>query len=94
MIQYTPRPIDTNHILLPTELHPLIEKLAENNHEEWSHRRMKDGWVYGAQRCDEKKHHPCLIPYEELPESEKEYDRISALATVKLLLVLGYKITS
>jgi len=94
MSQYTPQPIDTSHIKLPAELQPLIEMLAENTHEEWSHNRMKSGWVYGSQRCDVKKEHPCLIPYHELSESEKEYDRISAIATVKLLLVLGYRISS
>ena len=92
MSEYYPTPINTDHILLPLDLQPLIEELAKNTHEEWSLNRVKEGWTYGASRCDEKKHHPCLIAYEELPESEKEYDRISAISTIKLLIALGYKI--
>ena len=37
--------------------------------------RTKDGWTHGAQRDDEQKHHPCLIPYADLSETEREYDR-------------------
>ncbi len=42
--------------------------------------------------CDFLKEHPCLVPYEELPESEKEYDRNAALQTLKAIVALGYGI--
>jgi len=48
---------------------------------------LRDGWTY-----DEAKKHPCLVPYEQLPESEKAYDRDTALETLKLILALGFKI--
>lgn len=89
---YNPKPVDTSNVTLPNELLDLTEKIAENVHENWSVGRISEGWVYGVTRDDEKKTTPCLIPYAELPESEKEYDRITALQTLKLIVALGYKI--
>ena len=89
---YTPNPIDTTNIKLPEELLALTEKIAENVHENWSVGRISQGWTYGEKRDDIKKETPCLVPYSELPESEKEYDRNTALETLKLRVALGYKI--
>jgi len=89
---YKPNPIDTSDIVLSEEILALAEKLAENTHEVWATGRINDGWTYGEQRDDSKKKHPCLIPYDELPESEKEYDRATALETLKLIIKLGYEI--
>ena len=90
---YTPKPIDTSDVVLPPELLELTEKMAANSHDIWAAQRIKDGWTYGKTRDDNLKHHPCLIPYDELPESEKEYDRSMALETIKLLVKLGYTVT-
>jgi ryanodine receptor 2 len=90
---YTPKPIDTSDIILPDDILELCEKLSENTHEVWSENRIKDGWTYGEKRDDVKKHHPCLIPYEELSETEKDYDRNTSQQTLKLIIKLGYKIT-
>ena len=89
---YKPNPINTSDIALPNDLIELTEKIAENVHEVWSQNRIKDGWKYGKVRNDERKETPCLIPYNELPESEKEYDRNTALETLKLIIKLGYDI--
>lgn len=89
---YIPQPIDTKDIVLPEELQKLAEDIAKNVHEVWSVGRMKDGWTYGEQRDDALKHHPCLVPYEALSESEKEYDRHTSLETLKLIVKLGFKI--
>lgn len=89
---YIPNPIDTSTINLPTDLLELTEKIAENVHEVWSQNRIKDGWKYGEVRNDARKETPCLVPYNELPESEKEYDRNTALETLKLIIKLGYDI--
>ena len=90
---YTPRPIDTSEIELSNEIKELSELLAKNTHEVWSAGRIRDGWTYGEQRDDSKKHHPCLIPYEQLSDSEKAYDRNTSLETLKLIVKLGYKIS-
>ena len=92
-MKYTPKPIDTSDIVLTEDILELSELIAKNTHEVWSENRMADGWTYGAERNDQKKHHPCLIPYEDLPESEKEYDRATSMQTLKLIMKLGYKIT-
>jgi ryanodine receptor 2 len=90
---YTPQPVDTSDVRLPAELDELVEKIAKNVHEVWAQSRMEQGWTYGEERNDELKHHPCLVPYEELPEIEKDYDRDTALGTLKLICKFGFKIT-
>lgn len=89
---YIPKPIDTSGVTLSEELLALTEKLAENTHDVWAQGRQTQGWTYGETRDDEKKETPCMLPYAELPESEKEYDRNTALETLKLILKLGYRI--
>ena len=90
---YTPKPIDTTSVSLSDDMIELCEKLAENVHDVWAIGRINEGWTYGDKRNDELKQTPCLLPYNELPESEKEYDRNTALATIKAIIALGYKIT-
>ena len=90
---YVPQPMDTSDIQLPEELNVLIEQMAKNVHEVWALSRIKQGWRYGNERSDALKQHPCLIPYEELPEVEKAYDRDTALETLKLISKLGFKIS-
>ena len=89
---YTPQPIDTTDVLLPEELEGLVEQMSKNVHDVWAETRIAQGWTYGKQRNDELKTHPCLIPYEELPEEEKEYDRNTSIGTLKLIMKLGFKI--
>lgn len=90
---YNPQPIETKGVVLPEELAELAEDIAKNVHEVWSEGRMKDGWTYGEERNDTAKKHPCLVPYEELSEEEKEYDRNTSIETIKLILKLGFKIS-
>ena len=90
---YRPKPLDTANVILPNELLELQEILAKNIHECWSRQRLKEGWQYGEARDEKTKVTPCLVPYSELSEEEKNYDRQTALETVKLLLKLGFKIS-
>ena len=89
---YKPNPINTGNVVLDKELLKLTEQIAENVHDIWAEGRIKDGWTYGECRDDAKKHHPCLVPYDELSEEEKEYDRNTAMETLKMIVTLGYKI--
>ena len=91
-IPYSPHPIDTSDIELNDELKQLVEQLARNVHDNWAMGRINEGWIYGPERNDELKQHPCLVDYDDLPESEKDYDRNTAMETVKLILKLGWKI--
>ncbi|MCM1429715.1 MAG: RyR domain-containing protein [Clostridium sp.] len=93
MKQYTPNPEDTRDIDLPEELSTLLEELAKNVHEVWAQNRLCDGWRYGPVRDDNLKTHPCLVAYEQLPEKEKEYDRATALQTLKFIIKQGYVIS-
>ena len=90
---YTPQPLDTNSVKLPTDLKELTELLAKNTHDVWAKQRLSEGWKYGDERNDKEKTTPCLVPYEKLHESEKEYDRNTALETVKWMLLSGFQIT-
>ena len=89
---YQPNPIDTSEVILDEEILSLGEILAKNTHEVWSKGRLDTGWKFGAERNDEKKLHPCLVEYELLSEAEKEYDRRTAMETLKLIVKLGYEI--
>jgi hypothetical protein len=89
---YQPKPIDTSAAQLPPELRDLTEQLAENAHELWAAQRIGEGWSYGPERDDRARHHPNLVPYKDLSESEKEYDRLTAVGTLKAILSLGYLI--
>ncbi len=89
---YHPQPIDAAHVGLTPAILDLTERLAENAHDLWAKQRLADGWVYGPKRDDAQKLHPCLVPYDDLPDSEKEYDRQAALGTLRAILALGYRI--
>ncbi|HKI31969.1 MAG TPA: RyR domain-containing protein [Gemmataceae bacterium] len=91
-MNYVPRPIDTGNVTLPPEILELTERLAEHAHDVWARERLAQGWTHGAKRDDALKHHPCLVPYAELPESEKVHDRNAALQTLKAIIALGYRI--
>lgn len=92
-MNYEPTPINTSRVILTDDVLELTEMLAKNAHEVWARQRSAEGWRYGPERNDTRKEHPCLVPYEQLPESEKEYDRQTAMETIKAILELGYRIT-
>lgn len=89
---YHPQPIDTSDVVLPEELLALTERIAENVHDVWAVGRIAEGWTYGKKKDTENKKTPLLVPYGDLPENEKDYDRNTAIATLKLIVKLGYKL--
>ena len=92
MVPYTPKPIDTSKIQLTREIEELVERLAENNHDIWAQKRIDEGWRYGPMRNDNAKEHPDLVPYDQLPEPEKEYDRKTVLEALKAIVAFGYEL--
>jgi hypothetical protein len=89
---YVPTPIDTTGISLSSDLEELVERLAQNNHDNWARKRIDEGWSQGARRDDTSRQHPDLLPYNELPESEKEYDRKTVVEVIKVIIALGYEV--
>jgi len=89
---YTPNPIDTSHVELSPDLSELVELLAQNNHDHWAQKRFDEGWRHGLRRDDSERKHPDLVPYDQLMESEKEYDRKTVVEAIKAILALGYEI--
>jgi hypothetical protein len=92
-MNYKPQPVDTSSIELSRDIMDLTERLAKNTHEVWAQERVAQGWRFGTVRDDARKEHPSLVPYEELPESEKIYDRITAIQVLKAVMAFGYRIS-
>jgi RyR domain len=92
VLDYEPDPIDTSKVQLSDEILELTERLAENAHDVWAQQRREEGWRLGPRRDQDKKEHPSLVPYKELPEEEKDYDRNTAMETLKAMIALGYRI--
>lgn len=91
-VNYDPQPIDLNSIVLPDALSLLTEDIAESLHDVWARNRLNEGWTWGHERNDSLRTTPCLVPYRDLPENEKTYDRNMVTSTIKILLARGYKI--
>ena len=89
---YIPHPVDVSDVVLPESLNRFIEALAENVHETWAKGRVDAGWQYGEVRDEANKRHPCLVPYCDLSEAEKDYDRHTAISTLKFICKIGFKI--
>jgi len=89
---YIPNPAGSESDPLPAGLEALAEAMARNVHDVWMRGRIEQGWAYGPQRDDEKKTHPCLVPYDQLSECEKDYDRRTSQETLRFMLRQGYKI--
>ena len=90
--EYEPQPINLEGVHLTDDLTELREAIAENAHDVWAAARIKEGWTYGPVRDDAQKKHPDLVPYSSLPDGEKEYDRLMAMDTIKLVKKLGFEI--
>lgn len=92
MLEYSPRPLNTQNVQLPQAVLDLSERVAENAHEVWSRERINGGWRWGATRCNNTKQHPDLVPYSDLTEQDKQYDRDMSLETLKLIHTFGFRI--
>jgi hypothetical protein len=91
-LNYEPHPIDTSGVALAPEILQLTERLAAHAHDVWGAKRLAEGWRYGPKKDGAKKETPLLVPYGELPDSEKQYDRALAQETLKALMALGYSL--
>ena len=89
---YTPQPLDTGSVELPEGIAELSERLAEHIHDVWAQGRIAEGWTFGERRDDEAKTHPGLVPYADLSDSEKDYDRRTAEGSLKAIILLGHRI--
>ena len=83
---------DNAKMMITPEIEALIEDIAKEVHASWVNLRSQDGWTYGPKRDDDTKQTPCMVPYDELPEDEKQYDRNTAQCTILALLAKGYKL--
>ena len=87
-LSYEPKHQKLSEIQLPADCN--VEQAAKAIHEKWMAGRLADGWTLGDRRDDGLRTTPCLVPYEQLPESEKAYDRATVEQTTKTLISLGF----
>lgn len=52
------------------------QRTPEQNHQGWVDRMIADGWRYGETKDAEAKTHPCLVRWDDLPEEQKQKDRL------------------
>jgi hypothetical protein len=45
-------------------------------HNAWMEEKVNDGWVYGTEKNTEKKTHPCIVPFDQLPEVQQKKDAL------------------
>lgn len=76
---YKPKPIVVD---LPADISALTERLSESCHDTWALAKIAEGLT----------DHPDLVPYSELSEATKDYDRKSAMGTLRAIYALGYRI--
>ena len=69
-----------------------IERMAELEHDRWCRERVAAGWTYGPARNDERKTTPYLVPWDQLTEDVKDYDRNAVRALPELLTYAGFEI--
>jgi hypothetical protein len=55
------------------------------SHDNWMAEKIAAGWKYGPTKNPEKKEHPCMVPYEDLPVDQRMKDTIF-MAVVKGVL--------
>jgi len=89
---WQPEPTDTHDVVIPPQVADVMEILSQHAHDTWGRKRIEDRWRYGPTRDDEEKLHPNLVPYDQLTDGEKSYDRELIAETIRLLLKLGFTI--
>jgi len=72
----------------------ILDLLARMEHDRWCRERVDDGWRHGSQRDNDKRIHPMLVPWTDMPDDMKEYDRDSVRHLPEFLLKSGYAISS
>ncbi len=87
---YNPNPEDTSNIKLSDDIVAVFEQISKNTHEVWAKGRIDEGWIHGDIYDGIRKMHPRLVPYEQLPEDEKAFDRNTTAQVIKMLIKLGF----
>lgn len=70
----------------------IIEKMAEMEHGRWNIDLIRQGWIYGKEKDEVKKTQPCLIPWKDLSDKVKQYDRNAVRAWPAIFAKAGIEI--
>jgi hypothetical protein len=92
MIGYGVRPIVGERTVKIKFTREEEERLAVMEHSRWVSQKQSEGWAYGPIRDAVKKTHPCIVPWDELPEGEREKDRMTVKKFPYYLMETGFNI--
>ena len=67
-------------------------KLSKAEHDRWMNEKLANGWTYALVRDNTKKHHPMLIPFDQLPVEEQRKDTAIIQNIIPLLASVGLKV--
>jgi len=71
-----------------------LAQLAEMEHERWMQAKLEAGWGYAAKTNKGEQLHEALLPWDELPEEQREKDRFLVRAIPRILAKSGYTVVS
>ena len=69
-----------------------LAQLAEMEHERWMQAKLEAGWRYAPETEKERKLHEALLPWDKLPEEQREKDRFLVRAIPRILAKAGYTV--
>lgn len=69
-----------------------IDTLARNEHDLWMREKTERGWRSGSERDDEKKIHPCLVPWENLSDDDRQKDIMFSKEIPRILANAGFEV--
>lgn len=73
--------------------HGVVGALAgntpEQSHEGWMREKLATGWSYGPVKDPERKQHPCMVPYEQLPPEQRGKDALFVCVARAMAAALG-----
>ena len=67
----------------------LAGNTPEQSHQCWLNEKERTGWKYGPVKDADKKEHPCMVPYDQLPEEQKAKDHLFVTVVDSMARALG-----
>ncbi|KAL4238125.1 Ryanodine receptor 2 [Mactra antiquata] len=89
---YIPNPVDTGRVHLNQSVENACHKFAEHFHDNWALKKIDEGWTYGNNFDDDRKHHPTIRPFHMLGDREKSKYIQPVQDSVKSMFAWGWSL--